>query len=76
EALASAVRILSAEKELLACLRPIVGRRIQAMKSRIHGNFRLEKVLFTGKDFMIIDLEGEPDRPLGERRIKRSPLRD
>ncbi|ANA39915.1 MULTISPECIES: maltose alpha-D-glucosyltransferase [Geobacter] len=74
--LAPVDRILAAEKEILACLRPIVGQRIQAMKSRIHGNFRLEKVLFTGKDFMIIDLEGEPDRTLGERRIKRSPLRD
>jgi maltose alpha-D-glucosyltransferase/alpha-amylase len=33
-------------------------------------------VLFTGKDFVIIDFEGEPARPLSERRIKRSPLGD
>jgi maltose alpha-D-glucosyltransferase/alpha-amylase len=33
-------------------------------------------VLYTGKDFVIMDFEGEPARPLGERRIKRSPLRD
>ncbi|HWI58971.1 MAG TPA: alpha-amylase, partial [Bacillota bacterium] len=33
-------------------------------------------VLYTGKDFIIIDFEGEPARPLGERRIKRTPLRD
>jgi hypothetical protein len=33
-------------------------------------------VLYTGKDFVIIDFEGEPARPIGERRIKRSPLKD
>jgi maltose alpha-D-glucosyltransferase/alpha-amylase len=33
-------------------------------------------VLWTGRDFVIVDFEGEPARPLGERRIKRSPLQD
>jgi maltose alpha-D-glucosyltransferase/alpha-amylase len=33
-------------------------------------------VLYTGKDFVIIDFEGEPARALSERRLKRSPLRD
>jgi len=33
-------------------------------------------VLFTGSDFVIFDFEGEPIRPLTERRIKRSPMRD
>ena len=34
------------------------------------------QVLYTGSDFVIIDFEGEPARPLAERRIKRSPLQD
>ena len=33
-------------------------------------------MLYTGNDFVIIDFEGEPARPLSERRIKRSALRD
>jgi maltose alpha-D-glucosyltransferase/alpha-amylase len=46
------------------------------MRARCHGNYHLEEVLYTGKDFVIIDFEGEPSRTLSERRMKRSPLRD
>ncbi|NTV48703.1 MAG: maltose alpha-D-glucosyltransferase [Geobacteraceae bacterium] len=71
-----ALSILDAEKEIIACLQKITGRKLSAMKCRIHGDLHLGQALFTGKDFVFIDFEGEPYHTLSERRLKRSPLRD
>ncbi|MEW6298560.1 MAG: maltose alpha-D-glucosyltransferase [Thermodesulfobacteriota bacterium] len=68
--------ILAREGEVLQRFQAILGRKITAMRIRCHGDYHLGQVLHTGKDFVIIDFEGEPVRPLSERRIKRSPLRD
>jgi maltose alpha-D-glucosyltransferase/alpha-amylase len=71
-----AMTVLEHEKGVLQCLRAVLEHKIAATRIRIHGDYHLGQVLYTGKDFVIIDFEGEPARPLGERRIKRSPLQD
>jgi maltose alpha-D-glucosyltransferase/alpha-amylase len=73
---AAAEDLLEREPEILERLRLVSSGKIEAARIRIHGDYHLGQVLFTGNDFVIIDFEGEPLRPLSERRIKRSPLRD
>jgi maltose alpha-D-glucosyltransferase/alpha-amylase len=71
-----AKQVLDQENKILKRFQSVLNRKITAMRIRVHGDYHLGQVLSTGKDFVIIDFEGEPAHSLSARRIKRSPLRD
>ena len=47
-----------------------------AQRIRIHGDYHLGQVLQVKTDYVILDFEGEPARPIAERRAKLSPMKD
>ena len=76
ETQAEAARLLQREPGVQVRLQAVRDRRINVARIRHHGDYHLDQVLHTGKDFVIIDFEGDPHRSAGQRRIKGCPLRD
>jgi len=68
--------LLSRRRDLLNAFRVLGTKEIGGLKTRIHGDYRLGQVLLVKHDFVILDFEGESTRPLAERRMKHSPLKD
>ena len=69
-------RILELKDKIIQRYEFFRTQKIATVLMRCHGDYHLGQVLYTGEDFVIIDFEGEPARPLSERRAKRSPLQD
>ena len=76
--------LLSKRLELIERSRSIVKLAEAGQRIRIHGDYHLGQTLRTGTthgstgngDFILLDFEGEPARPLSQRRRKQSPLKD
>ena len=76
EAARDAALVLERRGAIDARLRVLLSHKFGGKRIRTHGDLHAEQILNTGRDLIIIDFEGEPTKPLSERRLKRSALRD
>ena len=71
-----AASVLGRRRQILDRFVPLNGDFPPTQRIRIHGDYHLGQVLRVRMDFVILDFEGEPARPLAVRRSKQCPLKD
>lgn len=68
--------VLQHREDILERLQDMADTGLGSLRTRIHGDFHLGQVLVADADAFIIDFEGEPAKPVAQRRAKSCPLRD
>jgi maltose alpha-D-glucosyltransferase/alpha-amylase len=76
EVVGNAGLVLSHRRSLLERFQHLEHLDVGASLIRIHGDYHLGQVLCVRNDYVILDFEGEPARPLAERRTKQTALKD
>jgi maltose alpha-D-glucosyltransferase / alpha-amylase len=71
-----AAAVLSQRTRILDHFKALRTETVRTWRTRVHGDYHLGQVLKVKTDFVILDFEGEPARPLSARRAKHSPLKD
>jgi maltose alpha-D-glucosyltransferase/alpha-amylase len=71
-----AASALGRRADVLDLFHRLLERPFTSPRIRCHGNLHLGQILHAGDELVIIDFDGEPGRPLYERRLKRSALQD
>jgi maltose alpha-D-glucosyltransferase/alpha-amylase len=69
-------RLLDHKKAILGHVQELAKKTAGGLRIRVHGDLHLGQVLVIKGDAYLIDFEGEPARPLPERRGKHSPYKD
>lgn len=68
--------VLGQRRRILDIFAALNAATLETQRIRIHGDYHLGQVLRVKTDFVILDFEGEPARPLADRRSKQPPLKD
>jgi maltose alpha-D-glucosyltransferase / alpha-amylase len=71
-----AAAVLTRRTRILEHFAALKPETFPTLRTRVHGDYHLGQVLKVKTDFVILDFEGEPARPLAVRRAKQCPLKD
>jgi len=70
------MNLMGRDEDVRALLHELRDQRIGGERIRIHGDMHLAQLQFTGNDVIVVNFDGDPSRPMSERRLTRSALRD
>ncbi len=71
-----ASKVFARETEIQGQMKMMTQRKLNSSRIRIHGDYQLDQLLYTGKDFIIYGFDHDQEHALIDRRLKRSPLVD